>query len=196
MMRWKPVLPGLALLTLAAPAYAHTGVHLHFSFESGFLHPLTGLDHLLAMFAVGLLAAQLGGRAIWLVPGAFVMMMILGALLGFSGVAIPGVELIILLSVIAIALPVAFALGMPAPAAMAYVAVFAFFHGVAHGAELPSDGQALPYVAGFAFATALLHAAGIAVGLACGRAAAGRGALALRAAGGLVVLAGLSLAVA
>jgi urease accessory protein len=195
-MRSKFALPGLALLMLAAPAYAHTGMHLHFSFESGFLHPLTGLDHLLAMFAVGLLAAQLGGRAIWLVPGAFVGTMIIGALNGFAGVAIPGIEFMILLSAIAIALPVAFALGMPAPAAMAFVAVFAFFHGVAHGAELPSDGQSLPYIAGFALATALLHAAGIAVGLACGRAAAGHGALALRAAGGLVVLAGLSLAVA
>jgi urease accessory protein len=194
-MRWKSVLPGLAAILVAAPAYAHTGVHLHFSFESGLLHPLTGLDHLLAMFAVGLLAAQLGGRALWLVPGAFVGTMILGALLGFSGTAIPGAELMILLSVIAIALPVAFALGMPVALAMAYVGLFALFHGVAHGAELPSDGQALPYIAGFALSTALLHAAGIAIGLACGR-SAGQGALALRAAGGLVVLAGLSLAVA
>jgi len=195
-MRWKPVLPGLALLMVAAPAYAHTGVHLHFSFESGFLHPIMGLDHLLAMFAVGLLAAQLGGRAIWLVPGAFVGTMILGALLGFSGAAIPGVEPVIVLSVIAIALPVAFALGMPVALAMVYVGLFAIFHGFAHGAELPSDGQALPYIAGFALATALLHAAGLAVGLACGRSVAGSGALALRAAGGLVVLVGLSLAVA
>ncbi len=195
-MRWKPVLPGLALTLLAAPAYAHTGVHLGFSFESGFLHPLHGLDHLLAMFAVGLLAAQLGGRALWLVPGAFVGTMILGALVGFSGVAIPGVEFVILLSVIAIALPVAFALGMPAPAAMAYVALFALFHGVAHGAELPADASAGSYIAGFAIATALLHAAGIAVGLACGQAAARQGALALRAAGVLVALASLGLAVA
>lgn len=195
-MRWKLVLLGLALMLLAAPAYAHTGMHLGFSLESGFLHPLHGLDHLLAMFAVGLLAAQLGGRAIWLVPGAFVAMMIAGALLGMAGIEIPGVELGILLSVVAIALPVAFAFGMPAPVAMAYVGAFALFHGVAHGAELPADAEAWPYIAGFAFATALLHVAGIAVGLACGRATAGQGALALRAAGGLVALAGLGLAVA
>jgi urease accessory protein len=195
-MRWKLVLPGLATMLVAAPAYAHTGVHLNFSFESGVLHPLTGLDHLLAMFAVGLLAAQLGGRAIWHVPGAFVGMMVLGALLGLSGTAIPGVEFMILLSVIAIALPVAFALGVPVAFAMAYVGLFALFHGLAHGAELSSDGQAWFYIAGFTFSTALLHAAGIAVGLACGRAAAGQGALALRAAGGLVVLAGLGVAVA
>lgn len=195
-MQWKPVPPSLALLLLVAPAYAHTGAHLSFSFGSGFLHPLHGLDHLLAMFAVGLLAAQLGGRAIWLVPGAFVAMMIAGALLGMSGVEIPGVELGILLSAIAIALPVALAFGMPAPAAMAYVGVFALFHGAAHGAELPVAADAWPYVAGFALATALLHTAGIAVGLACGRATAGQGTLALRAAGGLVVLAGFGLAVA
>jgi urease accessory protein len=195
-MQSKLVLTGLALLVLAAPAYAHTGVHLNFSFESGFLHPLSGLDHLLAMFAVGLLAAQLGGRSIWLVPGAFVAAMILGALLGLAGVAIPGVEFMILLSVIAIALPVAFALGMPMALAMAYVGLFALFHGVAHGAELPADASAGTYIAGFALATAHLHTAGIAVGLACGRSTAGQGALALRAAGGLVVLAGLGLAVA
>jgi urease accessory protein len=195
-MRWKPVLLGVTLMLLAAPAYAHTGVHLNFSFESGFLHPLHGLDHLLAMFAVGLLAAQLGGRAIWLVPGAFVAMMVVGALVGIAGLEIPGVELGILLSVIAIALPVAFAFGMPAPVAMAYVGVFALFHGAAHGAELPVNADAWPYFAGFALATALLHAAGIVVGLACGRTSAGQGALALRAAGGLVMLAGLGLAVA
>ncbi len=195
-MRSKFVLSGLAPLTLAAPAYAHTGVHLHFSFESGFLHPLSGLDHMLAMFAVGLLAVQLGSRAIWLVPGAFVVTMILGALVGLAGGTIPGVEFMIFLSAIAIALPVVFALGMPAPAAMAYVAVFAVFHGIAHGAELPADTSAWSYVAGFALATGFLHAAGIAVGLACGHAASGRGAPALRAAGGLVMLAGLSLAIA
>ncbi|HEX5778091.1 MAG TPA: HupE/UreJ family protein [Xanthobacteraceae bacterium] len=194
-MRLKLVLPGLALL-LATPAYAHTGMYLNFSFESGFLHPLHGLDHLLAMFAVGLLAAQLGGRAIWLVPGAFVAMMIAGALLGMSGVEIPGAELGILLSVIAIALPVTFAFGMPAPAAMAYVGVFALFHGAAHSAELPAGADTWPYIAGFALATALLHAAGIAVGLACGRVAAGQDAFALRATGGIVVLAGACLAVA
>lgn len=194
-MRLKLVLPGLALL-LATPAYAHTGMYLNFSFESGFLHPLHGLDHLLAMFAVGLLAAQLGGRAIWLVPGAFVAMMIAGALLGMSGVEIPGAELGILLSVIAIALPVTFAFGMPAPAAMAYVGVFALFHGAAHSAELPAGADTWPYIAGFALATALLHAAGIVVGLACGRVAAGYDAFALRATGGIVVLAGACLAVA
>lgn len=187
---------GLALALIAVPAHAHTGVGTAFSFSSGFLHPVSGLDHLLAMFAVGLLAVQAGGRAVWLVPGAFVVTMIAGALLGLSGAEIPGVELGIVLSVIAIALPVALAFGMPVPAAIAYVGFFALFHGFAHGAELPAAADAAPYVAGFALATALIHAAGIAVGLGCARMAVGRGALALRAAGALVVLAGFGVAVA
>jgi urease accessory protein len=194
-MQMKPALFGLALTLFAAPAYAHTGGHTAFSFESGFLHPFGGLDHLLAMFAVGLLAVQVGGRAIAMVPAAFVGMMIVGALVGLSGAEIPGIELGIVFSVIAIALPVALAFGLPAPAAMAYVGFFALFHGFAHGAELPSHGEAVPYVVGFAIATALVHVAGIAVGVACGRFAAERGSLALRTAGGAVVLAGLAVAV-
>jgi urease accessory protein len=196
-MRLKSLLPCIALLLLVAgPAGAHTGVGTAFSFRSGFLHPLGGLDHLLAMFAVGLLAAQLGGRAIWLVPGAFVVMMMAGALAGFAGIEIPGAELGIVASIIAIALPVAFALGMPAVLAMAYVGFFAIFHGYAHGAELPAGAEAAPYIAGFAIATALIHAAGVGAGLASGQLATGQGRYALRIAGGLVVLAGIGVAVA
>jgi len=193
-MRLKPILPSLALMLAAAPAFAHTGAGTVFSFQSGFLHPLGGLDHLLAMFAVGLLAAQLGGRAIWLVPGAFVAMMIAGALMGFAGIEIPGVELGIVVSIVAIALPVAFAFGMPAVLAMAYVGFFALFHGYAHGAELPPGAGTVPYIAGFAAATALIHAAGIAAGVSCGRLPSMRGN-ALRLAGSLVVILGLGLAV-
>jgi urease accessory protein len=194
-MRSKFFFPSLAVaLLLAGPASAHSGAGTIFSFQAGFLHPLGGLDHLLAMFAVGLLAAQLGGRAIWLVPGAFVAMMIAGALAGFSGLEIPGVELAIAVSVAAIALPVAFALGMPAALAMAYVGFFALFHGYAHGAELPIAADAAPYIEGFALATALVHAAGVTAGLAFGSVSAGRGGLALRLAAGLVAVAGLGLA--
>lgn len=195
-MHTTRVISALVLTLLAAPAYAHTGLHTGFSFEVGFLHPLAGLDHLLAMFAVGLLAVQIGGRALWLVPGAFVAMMIAGALVGLSGADLSGVETGILLSVIAIALPVALTFGMPAPLAMAYVGFFALFHGFAHGAELPVDGEAAPYIAGFALATGLIHAAGVALGLAFGQMSASRGAMALRMAGGLVILAGLGVAVA
>lgn len=193
-MRLKPILLSLALMVAAAPAFAHTGAGTAFSFQSGFLHPLGGLDHLLAMFAVGLLAAQLGNRAIWLVPGAFVVMMIAGALIGFTGIEIPGAELGIVVSIIAIALPVALALGMPAALAMAYVGFFALFHGYAHGAELPAGAGAVPYIAGFAAATALIHAAGIAAGVSCGRLPSMRGN-ALRLAGSVVVVLGIGLAV-
>lgn len=180
-------------LLIAVPAHAHTGVHDAYSFVTGLSHPLGGLDHLLAMFAVGLLAAQIGGRAIWLVPGAFVAMMLLSSLAGFSGMDVPVIELGIAMSIVAIALPVAFAFGMPASLAMVYVGFFALFHGYAHGTELPAGGNAAPYMFGFAASTALIHASGIAFGLALGRYAAFQRAHGLRLAGATVVLAGISL---
>ena len=181
-------LVSMILVALPGVAEAHTGHGATFSFNSGFLHPLGGLDHVLAMIAVGLLAAQLGARALWLVPGTFVTVMVLAAVAGVAGASLPGTEYGILLSIVAISLPVAFALGMPVALAMALVGVFAVFHGHAHGAELPVDATAAPYVAGFALATALIHAAGISFGLLLGRPA-------LRTAGGAIVLAGCFLAV-
>lgn len=186
----------LVALFAADAAYAHVGHGTAFSLSAGFAHPLNGLDHLLAMFAVGLLAAQLGGRAVWLVPAAFMAAMTGGALSGFAGVSLPGVELGISISIVAIALPVAFALGMPAQLAMAYVGVFAIFHGYAHGAELPANAAAAPYMAGFVLATALIHAAGVGTGVTAARLFAGRHRYALRLAGGAVVAAGMALAVA
>ena len=179
-------------LGMSGAAFAHTGQGAAFSFSSGFLHPFGGLDHVLAMIAVGLLAAQLGGRALWLVPGAFVTVMALAAAAGVSGLPLPGTEYVISLSIVAISLPVALALGMPVALAMALVGVFAIFHGHAHGAEIPVEAAAAPYVAGFALATTLIHAAGISFGMALGRLAAGRPAL--RMAGGGMVLAGCILA--
>ena len=160
-MRLKILLSGLFAALSAAPAYAHTGANAVFSFSSGFFHPLGGFDHLLAMFAVGLLAAQLGGRALWLVPGAFVTLMIVGAALGYAGTGLPGVEHAISLSLVAIAFPVAFAQNLPAGFAMILVGVFAVFHGHAHGGELPSEAGLLAYIIGFSATTALIHAAGI-----------------------------------
>ncbi len=177
---------------MSGSAFAHAGHAAAFSFSSGLLHPFGGLDHVLAMIAVGLLAAQLGGRALWLVPGTFVMVMALAAVAGISGLPLPGTEYGILLSIVAISLPVALALGMPIALAMALVGVFAIFHGHAHGAELPAEAAAAPYIAGFALATALIHAVGISFGLALGRLAMGRPAL--RIAGGAVALAGCILA--
>jgi len=194
-MRLKICLSGVFVALMNAPVSAHTGADVVFSFSSGFVHPLGGIDHLLAMFAVGLLAVQLGGRAIWLVPGAFVGMMVVGALIGASGLALSGVELGIAASTVAIALPVALALGMPAALAMAYVGFFALFHGCAHGAELPVDAYAAPYAAGFTLATAIIHGAGMASGLAIGRVEAFGRAHGLRTAGAIVAIAGISLAV-
>lgn len=181
-----------ALLVLfPTAALAHTGVGVAFGFADGFSHPLGGLDHLLAMFAVGLLAAQLGGRALWLVPGAFVVMMIAGALAGVAGIPLPGVEHVIDLSVIAIALPVAFASGMPVVLAMALVGVFAVFHGHAHGAEIPHEATVTSYVLGFAIATALIHGAGVFSGLGFARLA--KRDLFLRASGASIAAMGVVL---
>jgi urease accessory protein len=181
-----------ACAAFTAPAFAHPGHELLPGFVSGLEHPFGGLDHLLAMFAVGLLSAQLGGRAMVMVPAAFVLTMIAGSLAGFAGMPLPGAEFAIAISIVAIALPVAFALGIPVPLAMAWVALFAFFHGYAHGTELPTGTGALPYMAGFGVATAIIHTAGIAVGLGLAHIASSRGMM-LRLAGGAVTIAGLAL---
>jgi urease accessory protein len=151
----------LALLTLSATAHAHVipgDVH---GFSSGFGHPLQGWDNLLAMVAVGLWAAQLGGRARWLVPASFVGVMTLGAAVAMAGVHIPFVEQGIVLSVMVLGLLIALAARMPVPASMAIVALFALFHGHSHGTEMPVSAVGFAYGAGFAIATAALHACGI-----------------------------------
>jgi urease accessory protein len=155
------VLPALA----AMPALAHTGVgHTH-GFIQGFQHPISGLDHSVAMIAVGLFASLLAGRALWSVPATFVMMMLVGGGLGIAGVEMPAVELGITLSIIVIGAVTALGLRWPTTAATALVGFFAIFHGYAHGAEMPLGASALGYSLGFALATSLLHVAGVAVGL-------------------------------
>jgi urease accessory protein len=182
---------GLAtLLSLAsAPAFAHTGAGTAGDLTHGFMHPLGGLDHVLAMVTVGLFAVLIGGRALWAVPMSFVGMMVVGGALGFLGIAVPAVETGILASIVVLGAVVA--LGQPVPVAVAMVlaGVFAIFHGFAHGAEMPMEAGALVYGLGFALATALLHATGIAAGLALH----GRRAV-IRIAGGGVAAAGLVLA--
>lgn len=165
------VRPLLALAALLTPslALAHTGVGDTHGFVHGFAHPLGGLDHMLAMVAVGLFAAHLGGRALWLVPASFVGVMALGGAVGMAGIEIPFVEAGIALSVIVLGAAVALQVALPTIAAMALVGFFAIFHGHAHGAELPQGASGLGYAAGFLIATALLHAAGISLGLAIGR---------------------------
>lgn len=177
------------LVAIPGAALAHPG-HDAGGFAHGVMHRLGGLDHLLTMVAVGLYAALLGGRALWLVPATFVGVMALGGALGAAGYPLPHVETGIALSVIVLGLAVALRANLPTLAAMALAGLFAIFHGHAHGAEMPADAAAVSYSAGFMLATALLHGAGIAIGLAAGRLAE-RGSRAIRLAGGAVALAGV-----
>lgn len=181
-------------VTAAAPAFAHLDPTAHGSFMAGVSHPLFGADHILAMVAVGLWASQIAAAsgkrsALWIVPAAFVATMALAFLAAVAGIGLPFVEPAILASVVALGLLVAMAVRLPVAASAAVVAIFALFHGHAHGGELGSAG-ALQFGMGFVVATALLHAAGIALGLGIGRFAP----WAARLAGGLTALAGLSLA--
>jgi urease accessory protein len=165
MRKLLTIAAALALSGVAAPAFAHTGVSAAHDLTHGFLHPLSGLDHILAMVAVGLYAAQLGGRGLWLLPSAFVGTMILGGLLGYAGVPVPMVEQGIGLSVIAMGIVIALGVRLPVAAAMALVGVFALVHGHAHGSEGAQLASFLSYAVGFVAATAALHAAGIIAGL-------------------------------
>jgi urease accessory protein len=185
--------PALAIAMALAPAVAsaHTGIGQAAGFFHGFWHPIGGIDHVLAMVAVGLFAAQLGGRALWAVPATFVAVMAAGGALGMAGVPIPFVELGIAASVIVLGSIVAFARKAPVAIAVGIVGLFAIFHGHAHGTEMPLDAASGAYAAGFMLATALLHVAGIAIGFAIGRIAYGRAAYQLG--GALVALVGVAI---
>jgi urease accessory protein len=149
-------------LLVTGPALAHPGHPGHEALTAGLMHPLTGVDHVTAMVAVGVWAALIGGRAIWAVPAAFVVSMIGGFALVMSGAVLPFVEPAVLASVVVLGLAAALALSVPVPAAALLVGVFAIFHGFAHGSEL-GDAGALPFAVGFVCATAALHLAGIAM---------------------------------
>lgn len=168
----KRIFAAAALSIAATPALAHLNPAEHGSFAAGLSHPVFGLDHILAMVAVGLWAAVLGGRAIWALPVAFVGAMVFGFAAAVGGLALPFVEPMILISVLALGLAVALSLRLPVSAAAGIVGIFALFHGHAHGGELGSAG-ALAFGAGFAISTALLHTVGIGLALAAGRAIAG-----------------------
>ena len=175
-------------LALAAPASAHTGVGAHsHGFAAGFLHPLMGLDHMLAMLGVGVWAAQLGKRATWLVPAAFVAVMIAGAGLALSGIAMPMVEFGVAGSVLVIGALIALGTRLPVGVAMSLVGLFALFHGHAHGTELPGFAHPAAYGAGFVAATALLHAGGAGIALLVRQHAA---KLPLRIAGAMMAVVG------
>ena len=184
------VLPSLLMLT---PALAHTGIGETTGFAHGFVHPVGGMDHVLAMVAVGLFAALTGGRALWLVPASFVSMMAVGGALGMAGIGIPFVEIGIGLSVVVFGAAVALRANVPVVAAMAVAGFFAIFHGHAHGAEMPDNVSGFEYAVGFVLATALLHAAGIGLGLAIGKMSDVRGTRVARLTGGVVAVAGVGI---
>ncbi|SCX05919.1 HupE/UreJ family protein [Agrobacterium rosae] len=189
----KLSLAAVALGATTLPAFAHLNPEEHGSFMAGFSHPLFGADHILVMIAVGIWAAQISAstdkkNALLIVPAAFVGTMAIGFLLALGGIELPFVEPAILASVIALGLLVAMATRVPVSAAAAIVGIFALFHGHAHGGELGSAG-ALQFGVGFVIATALLHVAGIALGLGIAK----LGPVAARIVGGLTALVGLSL---
>ena len=166
------ILP-LALMLASTPAFAHLNPTDHGSLAAGLSHPVFGLDHILAMVAVGLWAASLGNRdAIWILPTAFVASMIAGFLSALAGVAIPFVEPTILFSVFALGLAVAFALKLPLDKAAGIVGIFGLFHGFAHGGEVGAAGL-IAFGAGFVISTAFLHILGVLVAFATKRVLSG-----------------------
>ncbi len=190
------IISAFILAWTAMPAMAHLDPAEHGSFAAGFTHPLFGLDHVLAMVTVGLWAALLGGRAVWIVPVAFVIAMAVGFAFAIAGLPVPLVEPVILASVVAFGLLVAIAAPIPIGLSATIVGLFAFFHGHAHGSEL-GMATAISYGAGFVVATAILHACGIALGLSVRSMFVRQGSDAIiRAAGAAVALSGLALAFA
>lgn len=185
-----------AILASSAPAFAHLNPLEHGSLAAGLSHPMFGLDHVLAMIAVGLFGAATGGKAVWTMPAGFVAAMLGGFALSLGGFALPFVEPVILASVVTLGLVVAMATPVPAGWGLVLAGFFALFHGNAHGAEIGMAGI-LPYAAGFAVTTTFLHATGAALGLGLKRLAGDQaGRLAIRAAGGATLFGGLALAFA
>ena len=185
-------LAAVATAGFSTAALAHVGDHSHMSFTEGLLHPFSGLDHVLAMVAVGLWASQLGGRALWLLPLTFPAVMAVGAALGMSGVALPWVEIGIAGSVMVLGAVVALALRPSLAISIPLIGAFALLHGYSHGVELPAGASALSYGAGFIAATLVLHTVGIATGLIAGRLPV---RFAARTAGGAIAVLGVVLLV-
>jgi urease accessory protein len=186
--RAAAVVAGLLVAT-STPLLAHDRGGQAQGFVTGLLHPVSGLDHVLAMVSVGLWGAQLGAPALWMLPVAFPVVMAMGGFLGLLGVPIPGVEIGIALSAILLGFVVMLESRPPLLAAAALVSVFAMFHGHAHGIELPPGENAMTYSMGFVVATGCLHGAGIMMGL-THRWRSGR--IALRLSGAVVSVAGLA----
>jgi urease accessory protein len=190
----RPILQALALgalaLIMATPAEAHLLDAGGAGWAHGFAHPFSGLDHILAMLAVGVWAAQSGRPALWVLPAAFPLAMAAGGLLGIAGVPVPGIESGIAASVLILGLLIAARARPPLALSIALVALFAVFHGHAHGTELPQAASPVLYGLGFVAATAVLHLIGLGIGRAMRLPA---GVTALRVGGGAIAAAGLAL---
>lgn len=186
------ILAAVSVLTPVA-ALAHTGASDTHGAVHGFMHPVTGLDHVLAMVAVGILAALLGGRAIWLVPASFVALAAVGGLLGVQGVPVPFVEFGISASVVLLGLAIALQARLPLGWTVGLVGLFGLYHGYAHGAEMPADASGFAYGAGFLAATAMLHIAGIGLGLGIAHMARRSATRFAQAGGTAIALAGIVL---
>lgn len=163
--RFQRSLVTLVLLCCAVAAQAHTSEGSAQGFFAGVMHPLSGFDHLLAMVAVGIWGATLGRPLVVALPIAFPLLMVVGGILGITGVPLPYIEVGIALSVFVLGLSIALAWRAPVAVALVIVASFGVFHGYAHGAELPSAVAPAAYVAGFVICTGALHMAGIALGM-------------------------------
>src|SRR3954463_9866099 len=185
-------LPLVALLTVPSWVQAHSLPGGSGGFGQGFAHPLAGLDHVLAMVAVGLWASQLGGRALWLPPPAFPAVMAIGAAFGLSGVTLPLVEIGIAASVMVLGALVALALRPSLAISIPLIGAFALLHGYSHGIELPASLSALSWGVVFVGATLLLHAVATPAGLIAGRLPV---RFAARTAGGAIAALGVVLLV-
>lgn len=188
-LRWS--IPALAAFVLLVPSYAlaHVEQGQAAGFITGLQHPWSGLDHVLAMIAVGLWGAQLGNPAMWVLPVIFPMVMSLGAMMGLLGIPLPGIEIGIALSAILLGAMVVGEVRPKLVIAAVIVGFFAIFHGHAHGTELPVGQSGMLYSMGFVIATGILHGVGIIVGM-IHRWPQGR--LALRGAGAFIVVMGVT----
>lgn len=193
MMTVRKSLAPVLLALVPNIAFAHPDIGHTSGLAHGFMHPLSGIDHILAMVLVGMFAWQLGGKARLLVPLAFVTVMAFGGAVGIAGIPLPMVEIGIALSIVVLGAIVATQWRAPVVVAMGIAGLFAIFHGYAHGMEMPGNGSGLGYAIGFMLATAILHVAGLGLGTAVGKMATGRGETLLRAAGGVAAVGGVGL---
>jgi urease accessory protein len=184
------VLLALVFVWIPSTAYAHDGTNLGLGgFLSGMVHPVLGYDHLLAMLSVGMISAQIGGRAIWTVPATFVSVMAVGGLLGLINIGLTVTELGIAVSLVILGLFIAAERKIQTWMVMVGVGFFAIFHGYAHGSEMPDTAEPVLYALGFLIGTALIHVAGVVIGDISRHYE--RGKIILRVGGGLIAFVGL-----